>query len=237
MYPKAFNVYSVIALLLLLQGCSTVPLTPSQTAQHFWGALLADDADTASRFSSPSSGPELTAMHKELVGATVSFGNVRIASEQASIETTLEMTQQEASPETNKFTTYLKRVNDNWRVDLAETKHSLDQSREKHGLTKLVDDLEKLGQDITSQLNEAKKNWEAMQPEIKQDLQNLGESIQQDVEGAINRYGPEIEQKLQDLNDSLEQALKELEKAVPQSPQQEPEERPLEEQHPEGRMI
>lgn len=231
MYSKASNILFVLVLFVLLQGCSTVPLTPSQTAQQFWGALLADDADTASRFSSPASGPELATMHKELVGSTVSFGNVRIASDQASIETTLEMTQAESS-ETNKFTTYLKREHDNWRVDLVETKKSLDQSREKHGLNKLVDDLEKLGQDITSQLNAAKKNWEDMQPEIKQDLQDLGESIQQDVEGAINKYGPEIERKLQDLNDSLEEALKELEKAVPQTPQQEPEE-----QQPEGRMI
>ena len=214
-----------------MQGCSTVPLTPSQTAQQFWGALLADNADAASRFSIPASGPELASMHKELRGASVSFGNVRIASEQASIETTLETTQAESS-ETNTFTTYLKREHDNWRVDLLETKKSLDQSREKRGLNKLVEDLEKLGQDITGQMNDAMENWEKMQPEIRQDLQDLGESIQKDVEGAIDKYEPEIQRKLQELNESVEEALKELEKAVPQSPNKE-----SEELQPEGRMI
>jgi len=231
MSPKTFSIYFTSMMLVLLQGCSTVPLTPSQTAQQFWGALLADDADTASRFSNPASGPELASLHKELAGATVSFGEVRISSEQASIETTVAMTQADSAM-TNKFITYLNREHGNWRVDLVETKKSLDLSREKHGLSKLIDDLEQLGQDITGQLNSAKKNWEDMQPEIKQDLQDLGESIQRDVEGTIDRYGPEIEHKLQELNDSLEQALKELEKAVPQPPQKKPEE-----QQPEGKMI
>jgi gas vesicle protein len=231
MNSKIFNIIFVLTLFAVLPACSVVPLTPSQTAQQFWGAIIADDAESASRFATPSSGPEFVSIHKDWRGATVTFGEVRIASEQASVETTLEISQVN-SPTKTDFTTHLLRVHDSWRVDLLETKKSLDNARDRRGLGKLVDDLEKLGRDISGQLNNAMKNWEDMQPEIKQDLQELGESIQEDVQGAIDKYGPEIEKKLQDLNESLEEALKELEKAVPQQqPQPEPPEQP------EGRMI
>lgn len=232
MDSKLFNIVFVLTLLAVLPACSVVPLTPSQTAQQFWGAIITDDAETASRFATPSSGPEFVSMHKEWRGATVTFGEVRIASEQASVETTLEISQVNTLTKT-EFTTHLLRVHDNWRVDLLGTKKSLDKARDKRGLDKLVDDLEKLGRDISGQMNNAMKNWEDIQPEIKQDLQELGESIQDDVQGAIDKYGPEIEKKLQDLNESLEEALKELEKAIPQQPQ--PQAEPQEQ--PEGRMI
>ncbi|WP_455375345.1 hypothetical protein [Kaarinaea lacus] len=230
MNSKRFKIPLVLFLFTTIQACSVVPLTPSQTAQQFWGAIITDDAETASRFATPSSGPEFVSMHKEWRGATVAFGEVRIASEQASVETSLEISQVNTLTKA-EFTTHLLRVHDNWRVDLLETTKSLDKARDKRGLDKLVDDLEKLGRDISGQMNNAMKNWEDMQPEIKQDLQELGESIQEDVQGAIDKYGPEIEKKLQDLNESLEEALKELEKAIPQQPQPEPQEQP------EGRMI
>ncbi|WP_455206501.1 hypothetical protein [Kaarinaea lacus] len=224
------SIFFVFLSLVLLQGCSTVPLTPSQTAQQFWGAVIADDAETASRFATPASGPEFVSIHKEWRGAAVSFGEVRITSDQASVATVLEITQASVAT-TTKFTTYLIREHNQWRVDLLETKKSLDMARDKHGLNKLVDDLQRLGKDFSGQLNEAMKNWEEAQPEIKQDLKELGESVQEEVQGAIDKYGPEIQRNLQDLTESLDEALKELEKAVPEKQQ------PETEQQPEGRMI
>jgi hypothetical protein len=233
MNSSCFKFFLIILLLLSIQACSAIPLTPSQTVEQFWGAVLASDTETAGRFVTTQSLSELSSMQEEWQDATVKFGEVQISSDQASVETTLDVTQNDQAT-TTKFSTVLQREASQWRVDWLETKKSLDIAREKRGINKLVDDLEKLGRDVTGQLNDAMKNWEEMQPEIKQDLNDLGEQIQQDVEGAIDRYGPEIQRKLQDLNDSLEEALKELEKAVPQPPQQP---QPEPEQQPEGRMI
>ncbi len=212
MNSKNFRIVFVSFLLAVAQGCSSVPLTPSQTAEQFWDAILVDDLEMAGRLATPESAAELQSMRGELQGITVSVGKVQMASDQATVETVLEKAQPNIVEKTG-FTTYLKREHGNWRVDLLQTKQSLISAREKRGMDKLVDDLQKLGKDITGQLNEARKNWEKMEPEIKQDLKELGESVQKDVEGAIEKFGPEIQRKLEGLSESLDEALKELEMA------------------------
>jgi len=221
-----------LLVLILTSGCSTTPLTPSQTAQNFWAAVLVDDDDTASGYVTQASKSDLESMPNDFNEATVSFGEIRIASDQASIETSLEY-DKAAKSDATIFTTYLQREDKNWRIDLIETKNSLKKSKEKHGLNKLVDDLQKLGRDFTTQMDEMRKNWEDAQPEIKKDLEQLGESVQEDVEGAIDKYGPEIQQNLQELTDSLDEALKELQKSLPQEGEGESEK----DAQPKGRLI
>lgn len=232
MNSKRFKISLVLFLITVIQACSAIPLTPSQTVEQFWAALLVGNTETAGRFATSQSETELTALPEELQGATVSFGEITISSSEASVATTLQLAPSTTKSQSLQFSTFLQRADEHWRVDWPATKKSLDESREERGIDKLVHDLEKLGRDLTGQLNDARKNWEEMEPEIKQDLEDLGESIQEDVQGAIDKYGPEIERKLQDLNKSLEEALKELEKAVPQQPEQSPAE-----EQPEGRMI
>ena len=213
-----------------MKSCSHTPLTPSQTAQNFWAEVLADDDETASRYVTDASLTGLESLSKEVNETTDSFGEIRIKSDQASIETSLQYSQG-ANTEETLFMTYLQREEKNWRVDLFETTKSLKKSKDKHGLNKLVDDLEKLGQDFTKQMDEMRKNWEDAQPEIKKDLEELGKSVQEDVEGTIDKYGPEIEKNLQQLSDSLEEALKELQKSLPQDKGSD------KDVEPEGRLI
>jgi len=219
-----------ILVLMLMSGCSTTPLTPSQTAQNFWAAVLADDGETAGRYVTQASRSDLESMPNEINEATISFGEIRIKSDQASIETSLKYDKAAESNATT-FTTYLQREDKNWRVDLIETKKSLEKSKEKRGLNKLVDDLQKLGRDFSTQMEEMRKNWDDAQPEIKKELEELGESVQEDVEGAIDKYGPEIQQNLQELTDSLDDALKELQKSLPREGE------PEQEAQPKGRLI
>lgn len=220
----------ILLVFTLITGCSTTPLTPSQTAQNFWAAALADDSETASRYVTKDSETELELIQSDINNATVSFGEIRIKSNLASIETSLEY---EQSDDANNaiFTTYLQREDKYWRVDLVETNKSLKKSKEKRGLNKLVDDLQKLGKDFSLQMDEMRQNWEEAQPEIKKDLEDLGQSVQKEVEGAIEKYGPEIEQNLQELTDSLNEALEELQKSLPEENQ------PDKNSQPEGRMI
>ena len=230
MISSNFKIGLIFLTFVLIQGCSTTPLTPSQTAQNFWAAVLAEDDETASRYVTKASESALESMTKAINDATVSFGEIRIKANHASIDTSLQYDEERKSENTT-FSTFLEREEKNWRVDLIETKKSLKKSREKRGLNKLVDDLETLGRDFSLQMDEMRKNWEEAQPEIKKDLKELGESVQEDVEGAIEKYGPEIEQNLQDLTDSLDEALKELQKSLPQQSE------PKKEEQPEGRLI
>ena len=230
MVSNSVKIGLIFFIFILLQACSTTPLTPSQTAQNFWAAVLADDDETASRYVTDASLSGLESLSNEVNETTVSFGEIRIKSDQASIETSLQYSQG-ANTEETLFMTYLQREEKNWRVDLFETTKSLKKSKDKHGLNKLVDDLEKLGQDFTKQMDEMRKNWEDAQPEIKKDLEELGKSVQEDVEGTIDKYGPEIEKNLQQLSDSLEEALKELQKSLPQDKGSD------KDVEPEGRLI
>ncbi|WP_455200307.1 hypothetical protein [Kaarinaea lacus] len=232
MISSHLKIVLIFLTFFLIQGCSTTPLTPSQTAQNFWAAVLAEDDDTASRYITKASTSTLESMPKEINNATVSFGEIRIKANHASIETSLQYDDERKSENTT-FSTYLQQEEKNWRVDLIETNKSLQKSREKHGLNKLVDDLEKLGHDFSTQMDEMRKNWEEAQPEIKKELEALGKSVQDDVEGAIEKYGPEIEQNLQELTDSLDEALKELQKSLPQQGEPKNEK----EEQPEGRLI
>jgi len=230
MYSMSFRIFFALFLITVVQGCNAIPLTPSQSAQQFWSAVLADDLETAGRFATPQSVPELQSLQKDLRGAIIRFGEVQISSGQASIETSLEIAQADRL-ETTKFTTHLKREETDWRVDLAQTKQSLDSARERRGMQKLADELQKLGRDVTDQLGHAMKELKKMQPELQRELKSLGESVQKDMQGAIEKYGPEIEQKLKELTESLDGALKELGKAVPQQ------KAPAKEEQPQGRMI
>ena len=221
---------------MLAQGCSTTPLTPSQTAQHFWSAMLEQDMENATRFATENSLPAIRDSAREFDGASVSFGKVSIASEQATIETTLQYQSRE-NDQPATFTTFLDREKEYWRVNFVETQRALEKSREKRGLSKIVDDLSTMGRKYSNELNEALKSLEDAGPEIKKDLENLGGSVQKDLQGAIEKIGPEIQRNLQEFSESLDGAMKELQKNLPdqKKPETTPESEP--ETEPKPRMI
>lgn len=236
-----------IALLVLLQGCGTTPLTPSQTAQQFWTAVLNEDADQAADYCTRQSAPLLTGF-EQFHQATISVGQVSIQSNQATVETTLQAMPAQSSSSTaaTTFITYLEREQGQWRVDYRQTRDSLDKSKEKKGIGKIVDDLNQLGRHFSEKIDQSMKQWQEATPQLKKDLKSLGDSAQRQAEDAIEKYGPEIQQNLQDLSQSLEDALRKLEESVPrkvpdQSPQQEqavPEATPQDEApQSQGRMI
>ena len=220
MSKKNLGLLLMLLWIMVLQGCSTTPLTPSQTAQHFWSAILAEDAENATRFATEASVPTIRETGKDFKNASVSFGKVSIQSNQATIETFLQV----QSPENVKattFMTFLDREKELWRVNFVETRKSLEKSREKRGLNKIVDDLSTLGRKYSEQLNETLKNLKDAGPELKQDLENLGDNVQKDLQGAIDKYGPEIQRNLQEFTESLDEAMKELQKNIPEDKKQE----------------
>jgi len=229
---------------LLLQACSSTPLTPSQTAQHFWSALLSGDMDTAAKYATTGSRNVLKEQKAAYKDSSISFGKIALQSEQASIDTTIQLNQspdsgggdggkaaklQETKPST--FETILQKHKQQWQVDFVATQKSFDQSRQQRGLNRLVDDLNQLGHKFSKQLNDALQHWDEAKPQLKHDLENLGDSVQKDLQGAIDKYGPELQQNLQDFTDSIDKALDELHKKYPQAEKDKPQ------KDPEGRLI
>ena len=121
---KLKPVYIVLVLFLLsvIQGCSAIPLTPSQTVEQFWGAVLASDIETAGRFVTAESRTELSSLQEKWQGATVKFGEVRISSDQANVDTTLDVTQGEQTA-TTRFSTFLQREKDQWQAEISAIHH------------------------------------------------------------------------------------------------------------------
>lgn len=227
-----FTLLALIATILM--ACYEQPLTPSQTVQQFWSALLTGDVNKAGDYATTETQAALLEVGEEFKDTAVAFGKIQIESDHALIETTL--TKKLASESVKKpapttFNTVLDKQNELWKVNYAETRKSLDDAKQKKGLSKLVDDLEKLGRDVTGQLGGVLKNWEEVTPEIKKDLENLGESVQKQLQDSIDQHGPELQEKLQEFTESLDDAIKDLEKSLPAPGDKE------ETEEPNARMI
>jgi len=221
----------------LIQACSSTPLTPSQTAQHFWSAILAGDMNSANEYATDASKPLLNEKHQNYKNSSVAFGKIAMQSEQAKIETTIQpvdkKTAEKTSIATNSaaFETILVKQKQQWRVDFVETQKSYEQATQAKGVKRLVNDLNQLGHHFTNQLNDALQRWDEARPQIKKDLDNLGESVQKDLQGAIDKYGPELQHNLQEFTESIDKALKDLNKRLP------PKEKDAETPPPHGRLI
>ena len=228
----------LLAVLMLTMGatasCSHTPLTPSQTVQHFWTALINGDLENAKHYSTAESKTIISELQKDFSAASVSFGKVNISSNQARIETTLSYKLSDKDTDrssTTTFETVLDKQEENWKVNYVATKKSLEDSKRKKGISKLVDDLQKLGRDVSGKLDGVIRNWEEVTPEIKKDLEDLGNSVQKQLQESIDKHGPEIQKKLQEFTDSIDDALKDLEKSPPEKKEDDSS------QEPEARMI
>jgi len=223
---------------VLLQACSSTPLTPSQTAQQFWSAMLAGDINSANEFVTDSSKPLLIEKHVAYKNSAVAFGKIAMQKEQANIETTIQPATNDTVDKTSAdlssaaFETILKKQKQQWRVDFVETQKSYEQATQAKGVKRLVNDLNNLGHKFTHQLNDALQRWDEAKPQLKKDLENLGDSVQNDLQGAIDKYGPELQHNLQEFTDSIDKALKDLNKQLPPKDQQEQTSPP-----PKGRLI
>lgn len=235
---KRFVTFGLLAAAVMaINACTHTPLTPSQTVQHFWSALIEGDLNNARKYSTPESASSVEMLQSEFSTASVSFGQVKLESNQALIETTLTRNHQKNEPSTTTFNTVLTKHEDQWKVNYIATSKSLEDSQRKKGLSRLVDDLGKLGRDMSGQLDGVLKNWEEMTPKIKKDLEELGNSVQKELQDSIDKHGPEMQQKLQDFADSLEKAFKGLDESLPDSKKDNGQDNDEAGEQPKGRMI
>jgi gas vesicle protein len=217
----------MLVLLVVLGGCSQTPLTPSQTVQHFWAAMVSGDLENARHYVLDSSSLLENELQTQLENNVITFGVISIQSNEARIETTITNQKNESTT----FNTVLEKQLQLWKVNYSATKKLYEKSREKKGLDKLVDDFHKFGQNFSGQLDDALKNWKEAKPALKKDLEELGSSVQKQLQDSIDKHGPELQKNLQEFTESLDKALEELEKGLPK------EKEPEESKEPKARMI
>ena len=218
-------------------SCSHTPLTPSQTVQHFWSAVISGDLENAKQFSTSDSLPAIKELQNEFSSASVTFNKVNIESNKARIETTLTMMSEKPGDTVSTsttFDTFLDRKDNNWKVNYPATKRSFDEARQKKGLSKLAEDLQTFGRDISGQMEGVIKHWEEVTPQIQKDLEELGNSVQKQLQDSIDRHGPELQKKLQEFTESLDDAIRDLQKSMPKDKKKKDTE---DKQEPEGRLI
>ena len=206
----------------LLQACaSTTPLTPSQTAQQFWTAVLENNIETAQRYATTSSGEELTDTHLDLSDAAVEFNNVTLRESNAKIATMITF------PEVSKkkriaFNTFIHKESGKWKVDFVETRKSIQKATNQRSLGQIFNNLQKYSDEFSGSLDELVKKWSEATPEIRKDLETLGDSTKEEVEEAIKHLAPDIKQGIRDFRNSIAEALKQLE---PKEPEPKPEDK------------
>jgi len=228
------NLIAFLFIFVSVASCSHTPLTPSQTVQNFWSAAISGDVNSIKEFSTPESHPALEELQREYTSASVTFGKVSIESDSAKIETTLVTTNDSRKNSSTTFETYLNRHDKIWKVDYPATRKSLDDARQKKGLSQLVEDLKKFGSDLSGQMEGVIKHWEEASPQIKKDLEQLGSSVQKQLQESIDKHGPELQKKLQEFTESLDDAIKDLQKSLPKDKNKDQLE---DNQAPEGRLI
>lgn len=227
MDSKRISNMTMLVLLLSISGCSQPPLTPSQTVQHFWTAMVSGDLENAKHYVTKGTSLIANDFQKELENKAITFGKISIQSNEAKIETTITNNKKQSTT----FHTVLEKQQQLWKVNYLATKKLYEKAREKKGLDQLVDDLHKFGRNFSGQLDDALKNWEEAKPELKKDLEELGSSVQKQLQDSIDKHGPELQKNLQEFTESLDKALEELEKSLPKEKEAE------ESKEPKARMI
>lgn len=213
----------ILPVFSLLHACATTsPLTPSQTAQQFWVAVLDDNMPTAQRYATQASSEELRDIQMDLSDAAIEFQNVTLQESNAKITTTITFPQVTQKRKI-AFSTFIEREANEWKVDFVETKKSIQTATSKRSLGRIFDNLQKYSDEFSGSLDELVRKWGEATPEIRKDLEILGDATKEEVEQAIKHLAPEIKQGIRDFQNSIAEALKRLE---PREPEAEDENKP-----------
>jgi len=210
-FPRLLVAFAAV---FVMYGCARPVLSPSQSAEQFWMAVLAKDVSAAKNFATVDIPDTMDLIDTNWVGGEVTFGDIQFKAQQALVETSLHF--QTDNTNISSFYTHLVKQDKRWLVDYKETKKSLQQIRKQHSLNKVIKGLQDLSQDFAGHVDDAIKRLDKAVPEIKDDIESIGNSVADELEGAINKLRPEIKKNIQDLSEALDNAFSDGKKAPKQ---------------------
>ena len=205
--------------IIILTSCVTKQ-TPQQVVQAYWDATIAQDLAGASNYISDSvsdlSPQESANPISTWQDATVSFGKLHLKDNDAWIDTTVKLTE-ENQPVSLSFSTILKKESSGWKVDQQKTMTNVQterkaMARKNSNVQKLVERLQSLGEQFTEDMDKAKSELKKQMPEIKKDMQSLGKNIDKELGEVLKQFKPAIENGFQEFADAINKAIEEAKK-------------------------
>ncbi len=210
--------------LLLLAACATrPPALPDQTARQFWQAVIANDRTAMAELVVPGTLPDPAVLGNDKhVLRSVQIGAMTIDGDRAQVVTTL-VGQDPQGHETRRvtLTTWLARVDGQWKVDGRKTVDSLLAHSPDLLLRQLDENLQQIGSAVQRGLNEGLTEFlDALNqqlPQVKKELQQLSDPDKTRRLGEqLGRvFSDSLRQALQQINQGLEELSRELEQATP----------------------
>jgi len=199
--------FVVLPLLLIAVGCSTVQ-TPDDVARQFWEAVARQDEEGARCYVTEAGQKKIDLSRGRWRDAVVSFGEIRIEGDDASIETRIVLPGQKEAPPV-ELQTVLRRENGQWKVDYGKTVESL---AARNPFTDLVKELKRFSEQMSGNVDRALSDLEKNLPQIDRELKGLGGSVGKALQKTIPELQNGLEAFMQALEETAEEARKRKER-------------------------
>ena len=201
--------------IIILTACVTSK-TPQEVVQGYWNATIAQDMTRTRDYIRSAKPQESINKDSSWQGATVSFGEIKLKDNDAWIDTTVKLANQN-KPVSLDFITVLKKEPEGWKVDQQKTMDNVQVKRKELAskdstVNKLVQKLQMLGNQFSEDVDKAQSELQEQMPQIKKDMQSLGKSIDEELRGVLKQFRPTIENGLQEFSDAISNAIEEAKK-------------------------
>ncbi len=165
-------------LLILLAGC-VAPASPEQITLDFWRSALSGETDSA-RFRLTEASHDIFQQNPppRIPEPSVTTGKIVIDQDQAEVETLISSSKK--NDKTRQFTTYLIRVQGEWRVDYSLTRKNMFNPL----LGDLFKSLENLGHSL-------EQKFQQTMPEIERQFNEFGQQLGEELKRFSEEHKPE----------------------------------------------
>lgn len=185
----------LVPCLAALLGACTPPLTPTQVADRFWRAVVAEHPAKLERYVLARDRALLNGEPALLPVANFTLGRVLIDGEQASVATTITLAGD--TPVTLELDTALVREQETWRVDYRRTAEALSA---RSDLARVIGQIGALGETLRQGVEQSVDDMRKALPVIERELSRIEDELRQQV--------PALRERFESFARELEEALK-----------------------------
>ena len=193
-----------------LTACASTQ-TPQQVAEGYWQANVTQNSDQLRQYVRESDAEAINPQTDTWQNADVVFGEVIINNNTARVDTTVKLSKND-KPLSIKFATELKKETSGWKVDYQKTADNIKAEQNKDPAAELADSLRALSEKLAREFSDAAKELKKHVPEIKENLNSLGNNAEKELNQAWEQYGPVIQENLHELAEAINKAIEETTK-------------------------
>ena len=216
-----FATVVLVLSLFLVQGCGSHK-TPTEVADAFWSAVVANDAEGVRKYVADGSLQDFDLLsNKEKALKGVEVGEALVKGDRAEVKTTL-IGEQDGKETRLPVTTFLVHQQDRWKVDGQQSVNALVATSLNLMMNDIGGNIAELGQalsnSISGGLQEFVTSINKQVPAIKQELSRLSD---EDKTREIGRklgklFSDGLEDAMKQLNKGLDEMSREIDDAARQ---------------------